>query len=172
MGNIAQTVAELMEISAITAPKGVGMNFIVTKILGKEECRKLGGEMIKYGESSGKKNFDRDGANVERSAAILLVGMKDAEPTGINCGACGYSKCLKINTGEKGEEFIGPQCLIRVLDLGIALGSAVKTADILNVDNRIMFRIGVVARKLKLIDADFVMGIPLSITGKNIYFDR
>jgi len=23
-----------------------------------------------------------------------------------------------------------------------------------------------------LIDADFVMGIPLSVTGKNIYFDR
>ena len=49
---------------------------------------------------------------------------------------------------------------------------ALKTADILNVDNRIMYRIGVAARKLKLIDADFVMGIPLSVSGKNIYFDR
>jgi uncharacterized ferredoxin-like protein len=30
----------------------------------------------------------------------------------------------------------------------------------------------VVARELRLIDADFVMGIPLSATGKSIYFDR
>jgi uncharacterized ferredoxin-like protein len=42
----------------------------------------------------------------------------------------------------------------------------------MNVDNRIMYRVGVVARELELIDADFVMGIPLSVTGKSIYFDR
>jgi uncharacterized ferredoxin-like protein len=29
-----------------------------------------------------------------------------------------------------------------------------------------------VARELGLIDADYVMGIPLSATGKSIYFDR
>jgi len=35
-----------------------------------------------------------------------------------------------------------------------------------------MYRAGVVAKKIGLIDADFVMGIPLSVTGKSIYFDR
>ena len=58
------------------------------------------------------------------------------------------------------------------MDLGIAVGSAVKTASMLNVDNRIMYRIGVVARKMKLIEGDVVLGIPLSATGKNIFFDR
>ncbi|MFH2100041.1 MAG: DUF2148 domain-containing protein, partial [Pseudomonadota bacterium] len=43
---------------------------------------------------------------------------------------------------------------------------------LLNVDNRIMYRLGVVARDLGLVDWDFVMGIPLSVTGKNIFFDR
>lgn len=167
-----QTVAELMEIAAITAPKGAGKNFIVTKILNHEECVRLGKEMAKYGEESGKKNFDRDGLNVEHSGAILLIGMKEAAPTGVNCGACGFATCLRINTGEQGGEFLGPQCAIRVLDMGIALGSAVKTAQMLNVDNRIMYRIGVLARKLELIDADVVMGIPLSVSGKSIYFDR
>ncbi len=38
--------------------------------------------------------------------------------------------------------------------------------------NRIMYRIGTVARQLGMIDADYVMGIPLSATGKSIYFDR
>jgi uncharacterized ferredoxin-like protein len=172
MGNILETITELMEISAITAPKSAGKNFVVTKILNQEECQQLSKEMITFGEETGKKNFDRDGANVENSEAILLIGIKDAAPVGLNCGACGSAKCLKINTGEQGVEFLGPQCLFRVLDMGIALGSAAKTAQLLNVDNRIMYRIGTVARKLKLIDADFVMGIPLSVSGKNIYFDR
>src|SRR5512136_1513599 len=134
MGDIVQTVAELMEISAVTAPKTAGKDFVVTKILGSEDCQKLGKEMIQYGKDTGKKNFDRDGANVEKSEAILLVGIKNAAPVGLNCGACGLSKCLQINSGVQEGEFLGPQCLFRVLDLGIALGSAVKTASTLNVD--------------------------------------
>lgn len=170
--NSLQTVAEMMEIAATTAPKAVGKNFIVTKILGKKECQNLAKEMAAYGEESGRGNFDRDGANVGDSEAVLLVGMKDAKPTGINCGACGFATCLKINTGDQNSEFLGPQCAIRLLDLGIALGSAVKTAQLFNVDNRIMYRIGAVARKIGLIDADVVMGIPMSVTGKSIFFDR
>ena len=65
-----------------------------------------------------------------------------------------------------GRRVQGPQCAIRLLDLGIALGSAVKTAGLLNVDNRIMYRAGVVARRLGRIDADVVMGIPLSVTAR------
>ncbi len=45
-------------------------------------------------------------------------------------------------------------------------------AGLLNVDNRIMYRAGVLARALGLIDADFVMAVPLSATGKSPYFDR
>ncbi len=56
--------------------------------------------------------------------------------------------------------------------MGIALGSAVKTASLLNADNRIMYRIGPVAREMGLVEADVVIGIPISATGKSIYFDR
>jgi uncharacterized ferredoxin-like protein len=56
--------------------------------------------------------------------------------------------------------------------MGIAIGSAVKVASMMNADNRIMYNAGVVARRLGLTDAGFVMGIPLAATGKSIYFDR
>ncbi|MEO0248599.1 MAG: DUF2148 domain-containing protein [candidate division WOR-3 bacterium] len=163
-------VAELMAISARTAPKAVGKDFIVTKIIEGEDVKRLAENMYEFGERTGKANFDRDGANVSNSAAVLLVGLKDAVPVGLNCSACGSEKCIKPNTFE--GEFKGPNCALRLLDMGIALGSAVKTASLLNVDNRIMYRVGVVARQMGLIDADFVMGIPLSATGKSIYFDR
>ncbi len=170
--SVVQTIAELMEVAAITAPKAVGANFIVTKILDTDESQRLGAAMYTYGEETGKKNFDRDGRNVSDSDGVVLIGLKDGDPIGIDCAACGVPVCLEINTGEQEGEFLGPQCAIRLLDLGIAIGSAVKTAQIHNVDNRIMYRIGVVARKLGMIDADIVMGIPLSITGKSIYYDR
>ncbi|HHH83714.1 MAG TPA: hypothetical protein ENL35_12105 [Chloroflexi bacterium] len=164
------TVAELMEIAATTAPKTKGDDFVVVSTVAGEDLRRLGEGMIAYGERHGRTNWDRDGRNVLDSGAVVLIGIKDAEVADLNCGACGEEACVKINTHE--GEFKGPQCALRVLDMGIALGSAVKVAGMLNVDNRIMYRVGVVARELGLIDADFVMGIPLSVTGKSIYFDR
>jgi len=126
--------------------------------------------MIAYGEREGEANFDRDGDNILRSEGVVLIGIKDAPALGNDCNACGEPSCLLTNTEE--GVFKGPQCAIRMLDLGIAISSAVKVASMLNVDNRIMYRTGVVARELGLIDADVVMGIPLSATGKNIFFDR
>ena len=170
MSSELRTVAELMCLAARTAPKAAGQDFVVTKVLEGEACLELGEGMVRYGEKTGKRNFDRDGANVKASPVVVLIGIKDAKPVGLNCGACGSEKCIRTNTYE--GEFRGPQCAYRLLDMGIALGSAVKTAGMLNVDNRIMYRAGAVAREMGLIDADYVMGIPLSASGKNIYFDR
>ena len=72
----------------------------------------------------------------------------------------------------EGFEFTGPSCAWRLLDLGIALGSAVKTASLFNADNRVMYRIGVAARKAGLIEGEIAIGVPISATGKSIYFDR
>ena len=170
MSSELRMVAELMCIAARTAPKSAGQDFVVTEIIEGETCQRLAEAMMHFGEKTGKPNFDRDGKNVMASPIVVLIGIKDARPVGLNCGACGADKCLTINTHQ--GEFQGPQCLFRALDMGIALGSAVKTAGMLNVDNRIMYRAGAVAREMGLIDADFVMGIPLSATGKSIYFDR
>ncbi|MEM1989008.1 MAG: ferredoxin domain-containing protein, partial [Candidatus Bathyarchaeia archaeon] len=68
---------------------------------------------------------------------------------------------------------LGPTCIFKALDLGIALGSAVKIASILNVDNRIMYHVGAAAMRMNLMpEATIILGIPLSSRGKNIYFDR
>jgi uncharacterized ferredoxin-like protein len=91
---------------------------------------------------------------------------------GLNCGGCGFSNCAEFNEQSLEGDFRGPNCLLRSLDLGIALGSAVKTASEHNVDNRIMYRIGVSAIRLGMSEANVVHGIPLSATGKNIFFDR
>lgn len=165
-------VAELMAIAARTAPKSAGQDFVVVRIIEGEQVKALADKMIEYGQRTGKKNFDRDGKNVADSDAVVLIGIKDAKSVNLDCGACGAETCQALLMNSHEGEFRGPQCAFRLLDMGIALGSAVKTASILNVDNRIMYRAGVLAREMGLVEADFVMGIPLSVTGKSIYFDR
>jgi len=166
-------VAQLMAISATTAPKSRGEDYVQTLVLKGKILKKIADKMVAFGIKKNKKDFDRDGKNISMSEAVLLIGLKDAKPLGLNCGACGYPDCKTLaKQKKKAVEFIGPICSFRLLDMGIALGSAVKTASMLNVDNRIMYRVGAVARDMKLVDWDFVMGIPLSVTGKSIYYDR
>jgi uncharacterized ferredoxin-like protein len=166
-------VAQLMAVSARTAPKSAGQDFVEIKILQDEDIRRLSEGMVQFGQETKKPNFDRDGRGVRESSVVVLIGLKDDRVLGLNCGACGHATCKELEEAKKIDtEFKGPHCAYRLLDLGIALGSAVKTASLLNADNRIMYRIGTVARKLGFCDWDYVMGIPLSATGKSIFFDR
>ena len=173
MDSMLDIVAGMMALAARTAPKAVGADFIETKILTREEIDTLAAEMIRWGREEKRFHYDRDGENVRGSGALLLLSLSSSEPIMQDCGACGFKTCreMKDNFAE-GADFAGPLCTWRVLDLGVALGSAVKTASLFNADNRIMFRIGVVARKLGLVKGEIAIGVPLSGTGKNIYFDR
>jgi len=165
-------VAELMAVAARTAPKAAGQDFIEIKVLGDSERIALGQDMIQVGKERSIYGFERDGQNVLNSEAVLLIGLLPHKGLGLNCGACGYASCQEFNNKSGSIDFDGPNCVIRSLDLGIALGSAVKMASDMNVDNRVMYRIGVSAKRLGLSRSKIVHGIPLSATGKNIYFDR
>ncbi len=165
-------VAELMAVAARTAPKAAGEDFIEVRVLSDSERVTLGNDMIQVGRERAIWGFERDGQNVLASDAVLLVGLLPHKGAGLNCGACGYASCQEFNDRSYSGDFDGPNCVVRALDLGIALGSAAKIASELNVDNRVMYRIGVSAKRLGMGKSRIFHGIPLSATGKNIYFDR
>jgi len=165
-------VADLMEVSARTAPKGLGQDFIEIKVCTDEERVMIGNEMLKMAKDLNKPGFERDGNNVLNATGLVLIGLLPHKGAGLNCQACGHKDCASFNSAKSSGDFDGPNCAVRLLDLGIALGSAAKTASELNVDNRIMYRIGVPAKKLGMMRSNIVHGIPLSATGKNIFFDR
>ncbi|HDI07629.1 MAG TPA: hypothetical protein ENF76_04625 [Candidatus Bathyarchaeota archaeon] len=167
--------AKLMLVSARTAPKSGGVDDVETAIVYGEEKDRLANEMEKIGEEREIPNFKRDAKNVRDSDGVVLIGVRGTKSFGLNCGMCGYGSCGEFEKAEKrkGQDFVGPTCVMKALDLGIALGSAVKTASMLNVDNRIMYRIGVAAKRLGMLpQSTIVIGVPLSAKGKNIYFDR
>ena len=166
--------AKLMLISARTAPKSAGIDDVLTIIVHGKEKDAIARKMEEIAEERKIEQFRRDAKNVRDSEAVVLIGVRGKKSLGLSCGACGYKSCEEFDEAQKsGEDFFGPTCLFKALDLGIALGSAVKTASMLNVDNRVMYRVGVAALKLNLMsEASVVIGVPVSTTGKNIYFDR
>ncbi|MBI5000461.1 MAG: hypothetical protein HZB92_02895 [Euryarchaeota archaeon] len=164
-------VAGLMALSARTAPKAAGKDFIEVKVLRGKDKDAVGNDMLRIAKERKNAGFARDGKSVSDSRSLVLIGLRKHEALGLDCAACGH-KCKGMKQGSVKADFSGPSCAIRVLDMGIAIGSAVKTASIHNADNRVMYRAGVSAKRLGLIEADFVMGIPLSGTGKSIYYDR
>ncbi len=171
LDDAVRIVAELMAISARTAPKTMGTDIIEIKII-KGKCKdKLAAEMRRL-DREGRHNYERDSKGVEASPAVLLIGLKSHSGVGLNCGACGFDSCAGFDGASTSADFKGPNCMLRLLDLGIALGSAAKTASMHNVDNRLMIRIGVAARSVGLTKTNVCCGIPLTATGKSPFFDR
>jgi uncharacterized ferredoxin-like protein len=149
-------VAKLMVVSAITAPKARGVNNVVVRVLsGKDDLEALARKMEELSQLYGD-FFARDANSVRNSDAVVVIGCK----------------IVKIGIKKPEKWVIDADTILSLINLGIALGSAVKTASLLNIDNRIMFSVGVAAQEMGLIDADYAFGIPLSVKPKNIYFDR
>jgi uncharacterized ferredoxin-like protein len=171
--------AAMMALAMRTAPKTRGIDALQTAVVTGADIEILATAMEKKSEekSTSLPIFKRDANNVRNAAVVLLVGVK-RDPKRMelpfNCGACGYQTCaaLVASGSREGEDFIGPVCIFQAIDLGIALGSAVKLAAELGIDNRIMYTVGAAAKDLSLLDSDLIIGIPLSATGKNPFFDR
>lgn len=173
-------VANLMAVSARTAPKGRGVDNISIAIVTGKEKDELADVMERRMKQ--KRNplsaFKKDAEAVRKSPVVILIGVRGTMPKKVenplNCGACGYETCAEFTKvkKKKGEDFRGPICIFEAMDLGIALGSAVTKASAMNIDNRLMYTLGAAAKDKKLLDVDVLIGIPLSVTGKNIYFDR
>jgi len=109
---------------------------------------------------------------------VLFIGLRDWYPPIYDCGACGYATCAEFTeanrqrrTDSEAFEFEGPQCNLRDIDLGIAVGSAAKSASLYNIDTRCQTRIAVAARKLGLIEAEIAVALSMTVTHKNPGFD-
>jgi uncharacterized ferredoxin-like protein len=178
MKQVTEMVAQLMAASARTAPKAGGKDFLeIVVITRDEDLKKIANSMKEYAPKSTNEAFWlRDASNIENSQALLLIGLAKPVTAGYDCGGCGHPTCKEFEKSRqmKSKEmgYSGPHCVMRMMDIGVALSSAAKTASIHNVDNRVQQRVGAAAKALGYIQAEVAMGIPVSIGSKSIYFDR
>ncbi len=158
--------ANRMCAAARTAPKARGVDDIQTLVVTGAEKDAMADEMDRIGGELNVPSFIRDAKNVRDSHAVVLIGTKLTQ-RGLNCGYCGFDTCKACREA-------GATCAYDPMDQGIALGSAVSVAMDARVDNRIFYSAGLAARNLMLMDADvkIIMGVPLSVTRKSVYFDR
>src|SRR3954453_92415 len=142
-------VAKLMAGAAITAPKSGGQlflagkpNFIETVVFSDADTRHELAEWLRArGVERRETIWFRDADVAEAVDAVLFVGLADWYPPNYDCGAGGYATLAEfvhetpaLRADSPGLEFAGPTCNLRHIDLGIAVGSAAKTAAIHSID--------------------------------------
>jgi uncharacterized ferredoxin-like protein len=181
-------VAKLMAAAAITAPKSGGQlflagkgNFLETIIIDDLSTRtRLADWMRARGKERREQIWFRDAEVAEAVDAILFIGLApNWYPPNYDCGACGFATCAEflhytkdLREDSQELEFFGPTCNLRDIDLGVAVGSAAKTAAIHSIDCRCQTRVAVAARKLGIIAADVAVALSLAMTHKAVGFDR
>lgn len=161
-------IAKKIIIAARTAPKARGINNLETALITGNDIKVLSDKMKQIAEQGGEAFFARDSASILNAEAIVLLGSKYQTYGLKKCGYCGFESCDDKNRPK------GVACVYHIIDLGIAIGSAVSVASNHHVDNRIMYSIGQAALDLNIFEKDvkIVFGIPLSATSKSPFFDR
>jgi uncharacterized ferredoxin-like protein len=160
-------VAQKMCLAARTAPKAKGLNFLEIAVATGDTIKKLSDWMKSVGERENNFTLKRDCESILKAEAIVLIGTK-FQAAGVRyCGLCGKKDCAEA-------EKTGTLCVFNPGDLGIAVGSAVSIAAAHHIDNRIMYSVGLAILGLKLLgeEVKLAFGIPLSVSGKNPFFDR
>jgi uncharacterized ferredoxin-like protein len=187
--NALRHVAELCAVAAMTAPKSGGQlflrgakPFIETEIVDDPEAlARLAAWLRERGTRLKDPIWFRDAEVTEKLDLVLFIGLAGWYPPVYDCGACGYATCaqflkaVSVHREQEGRdewEFPGPICQIRCIDLGIAVGSAAKTASLNNIDARCQTRLAAAARHLGLVQADLAVALSMSVSHKNIFFDR
>lgn len=181
-------VASLCAVAAVTAPKSGGQlflkgskPFIETVILEDLDTQMRLAEWLRErGRKLKAPIWFRDAEAAEKLDLVLFIGLAKWYPPVYDCGACGYATCAEFlrarehekTAGSEDWEFPGPICQLRCVDLGIAVGSAARVASLHNIDYRCQTRIAAAARHLGIIQADLAVAISMSVSHKNIFFDK
>lgn len=160
----ALSVAKQMITAARTAPKACGIDNLMLAIADGDDIIRLSDCLKAIYEEKKMEFLLRDSLNILSAQCIVLAGCRNV-PTGLDCAYCGFATCA--------EKPRSVPCFFASHDLGLAIGSAVSVAADNRVDTRIMFSAGLAAKRLNLLaDCDFCFAIPVSISGKNPFFDR
>jgi len=183
-----RNVANLCAVAAITAPKSGGQLFLkgakpfieTVTVEDREILRRLADWLRARGQKMQAPIWARDADTAEKLDLVLFIGLAKWYPPVYDCGACGFATCAEFLRAREHNkpvdtadwEFPGPICQIRAIDLGVAVGSAAKIASMNNVDARCQTRIAAAARHLGIIQADLAVALSMSVSHKNIFFDR
>jgi len=166
---ITEIVIDLMNISAKTSPKSSG-NFLETMVLEEAEKEILAEELYQLSDQFQDETYSEEGDLINSSDELLVIGLEEHPPLGIDCKACGYDSCKDFSEADQKEQiFEGPNCVFRLLDLGMSIGHALNTAEIHNIDYKISIKGGLAAKNLGLMDSRICLVVSIQIISDKGY---
>jgi uncharacterized ferredoxin-like protein len=183
--------ARLMVNAAMTAPNAGGVPQVEAHIVyGHKEQNALARKMEEMASWNPAMDrlFKYEAVMVRESDCVVLLGdFRAAEtPMDASCGACGgKADCsflyerrttalgqIDMTQPRKDVLVDGPLCVVRVGDLGYAVGAALFVANRLLVDARSFATVGMAARQLGYCpDSPLIVGILVAALAKNPYVD-
>lgn len=158
------TISDLMVISATTTPKSGGESFMEITLLDDAERKILAEEMYQLSDQTEDDEYSIYGRMIEEETlSVLLIGLKEHPPMGLNCRACGFNDCEEFKKASGDGIFHGPNCTYRLLDMGMSVGSALDTANLHHVKASLMIKAGLAAKNIGLSTANICMAIPIML---------
>ena len=165
----AMQTAARMCTAARTAPKTRHIDGIHTLVVTGEEKEELAQKMEEFGKAHFKDDwqhwYGRDAQNVRVADAVVLVGVEKSYRGLQHCDFCDFGDCHNCKTS-------GGNCAYIYVVLGIAISSAAIIVQQDLVDTRIYASIGKAASEMPYGQDYKWLGIALSVSGKNPFFDR
>jgi len=96
--------AELMLISARTAPKAKGEDDILTAMVFGEDKEKLASEMERMADERGDPGFRRDARSVRDSSIVVIIGVRGTKGLGLNCGGAAFQTAMPWKRQRRSRE--------------------------------------------------------------------
>jgi len=174
-------VAKACIVAASRAPALTINLGLKTEVLTGEDVMPLIDVMQTLGKIAGM--LEMEGATYrkilsdKKPMVIALFGADLTKAVGWNCGGCGFPTCAEFTKYVKkskgqGTVALGPSCLWRAIDMGIAADYACACAATHRVETRVQFTMGSMAMLLgRLEGSSIILGLPLA-SGSDIWFDR
>ncbi|MFO8109971.1 MAG: DUF2148 domain-containing protein [Thermoplasmata archaeon] len=155
-------ISDLMTVRARTVPKASGESYMDIALLDDAEREILAEEMYQLSDELNDEDYSKYGKILEEDAqAVLLISLKEHPPLGLNCRACGFDDCDEFKSVSAQGIFRGPNCIYRLLDMGMALGSALDTASVHKVKASVMIKAGLAAKNIGLSTANVCIAVPV-----------
>lgn len=167
----ADIIVRLIATAAKNSPKALDESFLEISVLDEAEKEMLVEEMYQLADGRGDEIYTAKGEDLENSDSVILIGLNEHPGIGIDCRACGYESCESMENSENEKDiFEGPNCIFRLIDIGISLGYALQNASKNDVDAKIMIKGGMAAKNLGLSTSKICLAVAMmSPDGRGLF---
>lgn len=175
-------VAKVGVLAALKSPRVTSAS-IKTEILTDEDVSPLCEILEIVGEVSafvyGDALVVRKSLEAGTPIVELLLGVDGAMgDLAWNCGACGFNTCAEFNkyckeNKSQGAFYVGPNCIWKIFDLGMALSFAAAAVADMGAECRVQASYGFAGLALGHLEGCSVAtGVSVGPAGESIWFDR